>query len=313
MNVNAAVKVGALFKLDVYKEIGEAPVKSIDWFHNIMLDQGLKHLSGTSGHTFGIDYVAVGSGTSTPVATQTGLDEYIASTDNIISSAGGRSMSTPMYAFGRKTFRFPRGAAAGVLGELCLCQLLSIRPDNIFAINRGRIKDALGEPTTLEVLSDEFLEVTVEFRTYFQEIISGAFKLMKGSVQVSEHTVTGRCCLTGDPSSFNIYPCALDQYLNSIISPNPLPAGNSTQPSGGKDFITNHSYADGKVYGSMRVGLDSGNGYDHKSFFVPICNILNDGGKNGYMWEITPPIRKTNSQEITYKLNITWQRYDEGA
>ncbi|AYA04635.1 hypothetical protein BEN74_18825 [Acinetobacter sp. WCHAc010034] len=311
MNVNATMKVGALFKLDVYKEIGEAPVKSLDWFANTMLDQGLKHLSGNSGYSFAIGYVAVGSGTSIPVASQTGLDTYVASANTVIANAGGRNMSEK-YAFGRKTFRFARGAAAGILGELCLCELLSTGPDKIFAINRGRIKDALGEPTTLEVLSDEFLEVTVEFRTYFQEIISGTFKLMKGSVQVSEHTVTGRCCLTGDPSSFYISPCALDYNRSSIISPNPLPAGNSAQPSGGEGFVTKPSYADGKVYGSMQVGLDFGNGYDHKSFFVPICNILNDGASNGYMWEITPPIRKTGSQEITYNLNITWQRY-EGA
>ncbi len=311
MNVNSTMRVGALFKLDVYKEIGEAPVKSIDWFPNMILDQGLRHLSGTSGYPGRMEAVAVGSGTSLPEANQTGLDAIVAVTDGSIFSTGGRNMSEK-YAFGRKTYRFERGAAAGILGELCICTILNRQEKRVFAINRGRIKDALGEPTTLEVLHDEFLEVTIEFRTYFQEIISGTFKLMKGGVQVSEHTITGRCCLTSDPASFHIYPCTLDNNKNSLISPNSLPAGNSTKPSGGVEFFTSTIYADEKVNGAMQVGLDSGNTYAHKSFYVPICKILDDGSNNGYMWEISPPISKTNSQEITYKLNITWQRY-EGA
>jgi len=311
MNINSTMRVGALFKLDVYKEIGEAPVKSIDWFPNIVLDQGLQHLSGISGHAGHMGAVAVGSGTSAPAANQTGLDAIVAVTGNAISTTGGRNMSEK-YAFGRKTYRFERGGAAGILGELCICLVLNTAEKRVFAFNRGRIKDALGEPTTLEVLSDEFLEVTVELRAYFQEIISGTFKLMKGSVEVSEHTVTGRCCLSGDPSSFHISPCALDYNRNSIISPNPLPFGNSAKPASGKEFVTNERYADEKVYGSTQIGLDASNDYDHRSFFVPICNVLDDAGYNGYMWEITPPIRKTGSQEITYNLNITWQRY-EGA
>jgi len=312
MNINSTIKVGALFKLDVYKEIGEAPVKSLDWFANTMLDQGLKHLSGTSGHTFSIDYVAVGSGTSTPVATQTGLDAYVASTDNIVTSTGGRNMSTPVYAFGRKTFRFAKGAAAGILGELCLCQLISTNPVEIFAINRARIKDALGGPTTLEVLPDEFLEVTVEFRTYFQETFSGTFKLMKGNVQISEHAITGRCCLSGDPARFALRPAEFDYNKNTIISSNQLPDGNTTRPTARETVTTTKRYADGKIYGATKIGIDNGNGYSHKSIFVPICGVFEDSADNGYMYEISPPISKTNVQEITYNLNITWQRY-EGA
>lgn len=313
MNINSTIKVGALFKLDVYKELGEAPVKSLDWFANTMLDQGLSHLSGTSGHTFSIDYVAVGSGTSNPEHSQTGLDAYVASTDNIITSTGGRNMSTPVYAFGRKTLRFAKGAAAGILGEICLCQLLSPNPVEIFAINRARIKDALGNPTTLEVLADEFLEVTVEFREYFQESFSGTFKLMKGNVEISEHSVTGRCCLSGDPTRFALRPTQLDNNnKDTIISANQLPDGNTTKPTVRETVTTTKRYADGKIYGATKVGIDSGNGYSHKSIFVPICNVLEDSADNGYMYEIAPPISKTNVQEITYNLNITWQRY-EGA
>lgn len=303
------MRVGALFKLDVYKKIGEAPVKSIDWFPNIMLNQGLSHLSGSSGFTFAINFIAVGSGTSTPVATQTGLDNYIASTNDNILKSGGRDIPNK-YAFGRKTFRFQKGAAAGILGELCLCHRISTSPDKIFAVNRARIKDALGIPTTLEVLPDEFLEVTVEFRTYFQEKISGKIRLMKGNVQVSEHTITGHFCLTRDPSTFSIAPCTFDVSRNTLISPNALPLGNSTKPTGGESFAASSRYADGKAYCAIQVGLDAANAYAHKSFFVPICNVLEDFGGNGYIWEITPPISKTNSQEMTYNLNITWNSYE---
>ena len=76
MNLEMNNEVGARFKLVARKASTEEITRETDWFQNIVLDTGLARMSvGVY-----IDRCCVGTGNSTPVATQTQLDTFKAST-----------------------------------------------------------------------------------------------------------------------------------------------------------------------------------------------------------------------------------------
>lgn len=153
MNVQINNSVGARFKLVVRKASTEEITRETEWFKNIVLDTGLNQMSvGTW-----IDRVRVGSGNSTPVASQTQLDNTIASTTALFGGSGTVSQQTttsPYYLAANRTYRFAEGVAAGNISEVG-CGW----GNGLDLWNRALVKDLNGNPTTITVLSDEFLDV----------------------------------------------------------------------------------------------------------------------------------------------------------
>lgn len=211
MNFQSSMQVGALFKLIVHKGNPEQPTKETPMFHNLVLDAGLDRLSVGSA----IGRVCVGSGNSTPVVTQTSLDAFIASTTTTQGSdAGGKQIITePYYYWARRTYRFGEGVAAGNLSEIGL----GWTNTNLF--NRALIKDASGNPTTITVLADEFLDVVVELRFYPQRNFTGNFNLLdKLGAVISTHTVEGSCWLGSESSNFELGPVSLGAWGGRLYS-----------------------------------------------------------------------------------------------
>lgn len=109
-----------------------------------------------------LTWCQVGSGSTTPSETDTGLVNRIAGTNsNSQQSEQGTSPIAPYYCFRRKTFRFAEGVAAGNISEVLVGWLST---DG--AYSRELIRDSLGNPTTITVLPDEVLDVTYEKRQY---------------------------------------------------------------------------------------------------------------------------------------------------
>ena len=185
MNVQINNSVGARFKLVARKASTEEITRETEWFKNIVLDTGLNRMSvGTW-----IDRVRVGSGNSTPVASQTQLDNTIASTTTLFGSGSVSKQTTtsPYYEAVKLTYRFAEGVAAGNISEVG-CGWGT----GLALWNRALVKDLNGNPTTITVLSDEFLDVIVEVRYYPTQSFSGSFNLLnKTGGIVSSHTYTG--------------------------------------------------------------------------------------------------------------------------
>lgn len=312
MKFNLTCSVGALFKFHVYKADSGELVRESEWSPNIVLDVGLNHINGIGGD-FPMGGLAVGTGSSEPVASQISLDAITAYTENVISKTGGRNVTTaPYYLFGRRVFRFAQGAAKGNLTEVGICQLRSTNPNVYTFFNRALIKDTLGQPTTITVLDDEFLEVTVEVRNYFPSEITGTFRLLdKLGAVVSTHTYTGKPCLSRNPLDYILRRSAFDfNKFNSYVDDRPMPAGIVTKPQIRDYFTGVAQWQNNRIEGYCQFGLDRGNGFDHRTFFVPITFLFDDQFDNGWQWSIDPPIRKNNTQLLTHRWALQYVRFE---
>lgn len=301
MNVQINNSVGARFKLVARKASTEEITRETEWFKNIVLDTGLNQMSvGTW-----IDRVRVGSGNSTPVASQTQLDNTIASTNTILSGSDSvtkQTTTSPYYVAAKRTYRFTEGVAAGNISEVG-CGW----GDGLDLWNRALVKDLNGNPTTITVLSDEFLDVIVEVRYYPTQSFSGNFNLLDNTgAIVSNHTFTGLpqfgeidtiyfnrvtsgyvYCYSGIMNDVTTEPSSYLGYADVI----------PTYPSP-KTLTCTSSLPLTDANGSIRTVLQ---------FFSTISS-----GGSTYKFEINPPIVKTNQMVLSFTFSISWDRY-EGA
>lgn len=132
------------------------------FFKNIITDYGLNRLG--SGGIF--NGCSVGSGTSTPSATDTQLQSQIARTTTILAASTVMSSGAPYYTARVYTYRFPEGAAAGNLSEVGI-NAATATPFQLWS--RALIVDGSGNPTTITVFSNEVLDVVYECRVYAME------------------------------------------------------------------------------------------------------------------------------------------------
>lgn len=304
MNVQINNSVGARFKLVARKASTEEITRETEWFKNIVLDTGLNQMSvGTW-----IDRVRVGSGNSTPVASQTQLDNTIASTTTVQDSGSVTKQTTtsPYYTAAKRTYRFAEGVAAGNISEVG-CGWGA----GLALWNRALVKDLNGDPTTITVLSDEFLDVIVEVRYYPTQSFSGSFNLLdKTDKIVSSHTYTGlpqfsessapvfsqvsggrTYLFSGSMNEVNTAPSSQLGYSTSV----------STYPSP-KTLTCTSSLPLTIANGSIKTVMQT------FSTITPTTSALG----SIYKFEIDPPIVKTSLMVLSFTFSISWSRY-EGA
>lgn len=303
MNIELKQEFGARFKLVARNAKTDEITKETEWFLNEVLDTGLNRMSvGVWFNT-----CCVGSGNSTPNPSQVSLDNFIASTTLQQDGTGGvQTTTSPVYWWYRITWRFGEGVAAGNISEV------GVGWSDTGLWNRALIKDINGNPTTITVLSDEYLDVISEIRVYPTESFSGSFNLLdKTGAVISSHTYTGkpyiatttngagRIVLAGTNSGVYVYSGA----MGSTVTQGP----STAVTNGGVDTPTN-TYPTAR---SVRIvpswGLGNGNG-SHRSFLIALWNTM-FSLNCGYQLEISPPITKTSSQIMTYTFEMTWDRY----
>lgn len=308
--LKAKIEVGARFKFITSKANGHVS-KETAWFNNLVLDAGLDAMGG--GGTADITHVWVGTGNSTPTPTQTGLDNTLAgtSTTSAGDQRGVQTSNLPYYYWMRRTFRFDLGVAAGNLSEVGLGN------DSSALFNRALIKDNSGNPITVTVLSDEFLDVVVELRVYPKTNFSGQFQLLnKYGELVSEHTYTGNAVL---------FQTAIEWGLRGVRVQLPQLAmriGGTTCYPNNTSFPDTTGWTDvgmvqsrpnlRSLIGSSTLGLNNANSFSHKGFNISVGNLLTKVDINsliGYKWDVEPPITKTNLQTLRYQFELSWDRH----
>ncbi|WP_444903826.1 hypothetical protein ACJJIU_00265 [Microbulbifer sp. CnH-101-E] len=153
------------FKIEAYKrdasgaEIPGSRRVAAPWFSNLILNQGLDKWAGGQD----IKRVChVGAGSSTPAVTDTGLNSPLAYTEDRSSLTNGLDNSGAPFVWGRSVFAFGEGEAAGNLAEIGV----GWGTNHTDLFSRTLITDAQGNPTSLTVLPDEYLDVTYELRIY---------------------------------------------------------------------------------------------------------------------------------------------------
>lgn len=303
MQFNIKNRVGARFKLIVHTGDG-VPVRETGWFNNLVLNSGLDRMS----EGVWINRCCVGSGNSLPNPTQTQLDSFIASTITAqVASEPVTNLITPIYYGARRIWRFGQGVATGNISEVGMGWA-----DNLLW-NRALVRDTDGEPTTITVLADEYLDVVVEVRVYPGDALSGQFNLKNKSGNViSSHTYHGLPYINnpswGGAGSVTIgstSSSATDVLAGTLGTLTTKPAG----PSLIRKAVSTAYPSARKVACTLTLGLNDANG-THQSILLYMCNIMGAINGPGYQVQIDPPITKTSAQVMTYTFEMSWDRYE---
>lgn len=150
--------VRGLFKIEAVNIHTGVRRELAPWQDNLITNGGLDGLgTGTPSPT----RCHVGSGNTPPVNADTQLASWVA-VNNSVSSTNGVQSTAPYFGWRRLVYRFNAGVATGNLSELGT----GPADTNTNLFSRALIVDGLGNPTTITVLADEFLDVTYEFRQY---------------------------------------------------------------------------------------------------------------------------------------------------
>jgi len=298
-------KVGCTFQVEKFRNDGAVTYRGPE-FSNLVLNVGLDQMASSG---FGIAggncyYINVGEGSSTPAQTQTGLDNFLAATNNDISSSYGYQASTPYHKWGQATFEFAIGSCTGNLTELGLSG-----SSNAEYFNRQLFRDDAGDPTTITVKSDEGLRITAK-GFFYPDIEPG-------------DTVAGSFLLNGTDTIDTIREMTADTYWLSRTEYGKMIA--IRDPNGRMPFITDSNTAFKAGTGpdsNSEIAYTNGNYYRDNSYTWAAGTFIGDvnticfciGVDWSQAWEfsafrLTPAITLADTDELTLTLRRSWGRY----
>lgn len=302
-------EIHALFKLVSYDPETNTSKELTDWFPNLVLNTGLDQMS-KGVH---INRVCVGSGNSIPVETQARLDFFVASTSTYNSSAkaSSQTVTMPYYHSSQFTFRFGQGVAAGNLSEIGLGW------SNTELWNRALILDSNGNPTTITVLSNEFLDVAVEIRVYpklTDTVMQFNLRDNKNNI-TSVHTATIRPNFRSTITA-NFFANKVRIGTSSPVS---APGTLSVYPSSSiiGDMLTNIT---GGATSGAASSVESQDTYPTtRSTRASFTSAITQSGEHSillipttlstYKVLIEPPIPKNNTETLKHSFVLSWDRY----
>lgn len=165
--------------------------------------------------------------------------------------------------------------------------------------------DSNGNPTTITVLSDEYLDVLAEIREYPTLSTSGTFSLVdKTGAVVSTHNFVGSPYMTV-PNALFSKVVSSTFYIYSGEKGDNVTESPSTNIGGANNNVD--TYPSSNVIKTVwNIPLTTANGY-HQSFRVALDGLL---GAIFYKFQISPVIIKTPSQVMAYTTTMTWSRYE---
>lgn len=270
-----------------------------DWFPNLITNAGLDLIGSSSTW---LTACQVGSGTTPPSVSDTVLANRIAGTSNRISNQSSAIGTPPYYATRTITYQFGQGAAAGNLTEVGIGN--STSGPTLFS--RALILDGEGQPTTITVLSDEFLQVDYQIRIY------PPLDDVQGQVTISGNTYdyTLRAAQAGNAAIWGLGTTGGQGGGNAgfAYESNTLgPITGSISGSGSQGAVGNSSYSQGTYYREFLVqwGLSQGN------FATGIGGVFAGLGTTSsnlgaVQMVFSPKVPKDNTKVFTLNFRHTW-------
>lgn len=269
------------------------------WFNNLITDNGLNRIGTGSIGTF----CHVGSGSTAPTVADTALETFVAATstlnDNVIGSVNEVSEK---YAYSQWGFRFAAGAAAGNISEVAIAW--SGVGGSVFS--RALVRDELGDPMTLTILSDEVLDVIYELRLY-PPLTDIPFTLTIGGVEYEGFARTSSFPDTNNwgLSMFRTHGTTYATpnflaYSGTVGAISGTPSGFSGNGSLTWDTYANNSY---ERTGVASFALDSSNFAGGITAFR-----LFSYGSWAFQFSVTPGIPKDATKEFTIRVTTGWAR-----
>ncbi len=240
-------KVQGFYKLDAVKIINGKEFKRplTGWFPNLITDSGLDALAADRNYLYKI---AVGTGSTAPTVSDIALETQIASTTTGVSETNTVNSTSPYYISYIRTKRFAEGVAAGNLSEVGVIDYSSA------LFSRSLILDSVGNPTTITILSDEYLDVTYEFRYYpYESDVTGTI-VFTGNIggtygyTLRQANITRLVAQGGSSTAY--YPPYMGTIYTAAYS-----AGNTCQAYTGGVLGDISGYPTGTSLGNLPTGL----------------------------------------------------------
>lgn len=301
------VKMRGLYEIKKYKAGDNSLVQHILPFENIITDWGLNWVATANPFL----RMFVGTGTAAGATTDTQMGNYLGVSllNGAITRVAGTS---PAWVYTASvTARFNPPSAAGNLTEVGI-GIEGAGPVNIThrVWSRALIVDGAGNPITLTVLPDEYLDVTYILQ-FHPQITEDSYNI---SVSGTTHAVTSRrAYITEFGGYFGIahFSGTATAYggpvtLGAITTG--LSGATASAEMGG---WVNATYTDNslKHVSTVTCGISNGN--------VPggITGILSGTGLGSpfvsqyTQFTITPAIDKTDSKILTLGREVSWARY----
>lgn len=229
----------------------------------------------------------------------------------------------PRYRLTRR-FRFNAGAFSGQnLAEVSISWQTS-SPTTIHSWNRALIRDSVGNPTTITMLSDEYLDVICNVY-FYPDLVerTSSVDLIDGSTSEVISTIT----TVTKPANLGKYNPP-GQYASSwpydnIMGQAGIPnqngsikfctgavgdiTGEPTGSLGGTGYQSGHNSRQAYVPGSYQIvtkttmGLNDVNG--------TIRSLKIDSLYGSYQISLDPPLVKQNTQVLSLPIVVKWGRY----
>lgn len=298
--ISLSQKSEGLFRIETRRGEGEWFERAC--FHNLITDAGLAQWGDTAVERYW--RCGVGSGSAVPTPADTGLQTPVAFADNAFSPSD-ISTGAPEYGRGvRQVFTFGVGAVVANISEVCV----GINNASLPVWSRALILDALGNPTSITILSDEQLRVTYEHMNYPPlDDITGEFELTGNLGGV--YSFTARAAMVTDGSFWN------PRYAQSTRASGSLVNNTSGAANGTLGPITGRPSSNG-VVGTKGLGIGTGTTRNFtESFSVAQGNVaggintyLIQMGAGGYQFAFDPPIMKTNQDTLSLTFSHSWGR-----
>lgn len=282
--------------------------RTVAEFPNLILNSGLDAIGRGDAY---LRFCRVGTGSATPIETQTNLGSQVAFTesrapDGQVSSNLGVS---PYYTSLKNVFRFGEGVASGNLTEIGVGW--DTAGSTLFS--RALILDGGGSPTVLPVQPDEYLDAVYDLRIY------PPLGDIAGSINITgsgTHDYTMRGC---DINATDGFAWANNTYAGPRGGGRTDPSGNAAKAYSGAigsniqapagdvyptNSYTNSSYSSGAYYRDYAVSFELGSG----NIPTGIRSVRFLTGFGCHQIEFNPVINKTSAQKLTFNFRHTWAR-----
>jgi len=288
------------YKIAIWRPDGTLRHQS-EWFDNVVTDVGLNRI----GIDRWLTHCHVGASNREPEFTDVALDSLIAITTGVVSSAASAHGAEPYYGLRDITFRFPTGAAAGNLAEVGVGWSVGL-------FSRALFIDAVGNQTTITVLSDETLDVTYQVQLHsppedipFTATILGQERActLRAAYATSGSTnfgwgISGNRALLA-PVSASVNP--ITAFDGSLGSRTAGPSGVAAKA----DYVENFPYNNN----SLEQVFEAAWNRESANFTTGIKSLwLLTNGLGAYQIQIEPPIMKTSALALTMQLKVSWNR-----
>lgn len=217
----------------------------------------------------------------------------------------GNSGSTPWYTFIKRTYSFSAGFVGGSAVNLAEIGTGTADSDGANLFSRALILDGSGNPTTLQVDTDEELRVTYELRMYPSETDVSSSILDSGTSV--NHSYTLRASNVGDSSEWRPEGFASSNTNASFAYDGSIGAitGSPTGTAASSSSVSVSSYSNGNYYRDFIYTWGSGDG----NFASGIsAMVLRTNGRTRWQVGFSPAISKDNTQETSMTLRVSWSR-----